>query len=80
MPKRRVDDTPSPTLPIWKKDGKLWRVEKLDLIEAINASPNSELEMKERMGKGYSRIADALSGQALDIWGVKHVEWGILKK
>lgn len=79
MPKKRQDDIPTPSLPIWKKDGEFWRVERDDLLKAIQMSRNSEAEIKDRMGRGYSRIEEALDGKALTIWNVQHIEWGLMK-
>lgn len=77
MPRKRQDEIPKPKLSIWMQDGKRWKVNRSDLLEAIKSSSKSDLEIQNRMGRGYHHIAEALDGKSLDIWGLKHIEWGL---
>src|SRR5689334_22858624 len=53
---------PIPKLPIWKKDGKLFFVDRVDLECAMEAAAIPDGLIRMRMGRGYHYISDALGG------------------
>ncbi len=78
--KRRTPNEPPIKLKIWKRDGKLWRVEKSDLEELIARSQLTDEEIRSRFGCGYSSLLSALSGKSIDGWSAVFIESGLRTK
>lgn len=66
-------------LSIWKRDGKLYFVEKDDFLSAIINGGKSEEEIKREMQFGFHHIQDLLDGKRIDVWSASFVEYGILR-
>ena len=75
---RRRNPTKAPiNMTFWKRDGELWYADAKDLLEAIKVSGNSEEALKRKLGAGYIKLQEALSGARLTDWTVSHIEWGL---
>lgn len=77
MVRSRTRLLPTPKLPIWKQDGKLFYTDRRELEYAIEVAGVPGELIRIRMGASYHRLAAALSGARLDCWAVSFLEMGI---
>ncbi len=73
MPKSRITRAPV-SAPYWKKEGKLYFVERADLEKAIQDSGATEYELKSKMGQGYDSMLEALEGKRIEGWTAYFIE------
>jgi len=68
---------PAITMKFWKQDGRLFYADTADLLDAIQKSGRSDLDIRSRLGAGHSYLDRLLKGDRLDGWAIAHIEWGL---
>jgi len=73
----RTKAVPKLTLKIWRPDENLYFADARDLEEVIQKSGRTDIDIRSRLGAGYSSLDRVLSGGGIDGWAASHMEWAL---